>query len=182
MLIIRPETPGDFNAVHALHAAAFPTDAEARLVDLLRARGRAQVSLVAEQDGRVAGHVLFSPITVDDTPTKGVGLAPVAVLPQCQRQGLGSRLITEGLAVCRATGFVFVVVLGEPGYYRRFGFSPAAEKGLGNTYGADDAFMVLELTPGGLPVGGGLVRYAPEFPATRHASTGPASGSREDES
>ena len=79
--------------------------------------------------------------------------------------GVGSRLIEAGLEACRAAGLPFVVVLGHEGYYPRFGFRRASERGLGNEYGADEAFMVLELRPGSLPSGGGLVRYAPEFAA-----------------
>jgi putative acetyltransferase len=160
---VRPEQPSDAAAVARVHEAAFPTDAEARLVALLRDAGKATVSLVAVTEGRVVGHVLFSPVTIHGSPTVGLGLAPVAVLPECQRRGVGSRLIEAGLDVCRGAGVPFAVVLGHPDYYPRFGFRRASERGLGNEYGADEAFMVLELLPGSLPAGGGLVRYATEF-------------------
>jgi putative acetyltransferase len=152
-------------AVFAIHAAAFPTDAEARLVDRLRAAGEARVSLVAEVNGAVVGHVLFSPVAIEAASghRTGLGLAPVAVLPPYQRQGVGSALIREGLAICRQQRCLFVVVLGHPEYYPRFGFRRASEVGLSNAYGADAAFMVTELEQGALPADGGLVRYGPEF-------------------
>jgi putative acetyltransferase len=157
--------PADLAAVRRVHEAAFPTPAEARLVDQLRAQGRALVSLVAEQAGEVVGHILFSPIEVEGVSLLrlAVGLAPVAVLPSCQRQGVGSRLVRDGLEACRGLGCGFVVVLGEPGYYGRFGFGRASRWGLRNEYGADDAFQVIELVPGSIPSSGGLVKYAPEF-------------------
>jgi putative acetyltransferase len=92
-----------------------------------------------------------------------VGLAPVAVLPEWQRRGVGGRLVRAGLEACRERGFAFAVVLGHLEYYPRFGFIPASRYGLGNEYGAGDAFMALELRPGGLPPVGGLVKYDAEF-------------------
>jgi putative acetyltransferase len=161
---IRPETPADIAAVREVHLAAFPTDAESRLVDALRASGRAIVSLVAEVRGEVLGHVLLSPVELDPKgPLRGAGLAPVAVLPGHQRRGIGGALIRAGLARCAALGLDFVVVLGDPGYYGRFGFRRASDLGLGNEYGADEAFGVLELRPGSFGGTRALVRYAPEF-------------------
>jgi predicted N-acetyltransferase YhbS len=98
---VRPEQPGDTEAVARVHEAAFPTPAEARLVGLLRAAGKAMVSLVAVSEGRVVGHILFSPVTIDGSPT--VWLAPVAVLPECQRADW-PRLIEAGLDACRVPG------------------------------------------------------------------------------
>jgi predicted N-acetyltransferase YhbS len=158
---IRPERAEDADGIGAVHRAAFPTDEEARLVDRLRAAGRARASLVAEAEGRVVGHVVFSPVRVG--PREGLGLAPMAVLPALQRRGVGSALVREGLAACRRECAPFVVVLGHPGYYPRFGFLRASSLGLSNQYGADEAFMVLELQPGSLPAGGGLVEYGPDF-------------------
>jgi len=162
--MIRPENESDCQAVRRVHVAAFPTDAEARLVDSLRAAGRLLVSLVVEVDGAVVGHVAFSPVTIGSADARGgVGLGPVAVHPDFQRCGIGKRLVRDGLAACRADGYAFCVVLGEPAYYTRFGFAPAARWKLTNEYGAGPEFMACELREGGVPVAGGLVRYAPEF-------------------
>lgn len=160
---IRPEQAGDAPAIRRVHESAFPTPAEADLVDALRASGDQWLSLVAVDGWEVVGHVAFSPVTVGGEQASGVGLAPVAVHPDHQRQGLGTRLTTEGLAVCRSAGLGFVVVVGWPAYYARFGFRPASTCGLTSVYDAGDAFQVLELRSGGLPPAGGLVRYAPAF-------------------
>jgi putative acetyltransferase len=162
MLTIRIERPGDEGGIHAVHAAAFPTDAEARLVDLLRDAGHLSLSLVAEVDDTIVGHVAFSPVAVAGV-LNVLGLAPVAVRPAWQRQGIGARLITEGIATARARGAEFVVLLGEPAYYSRFGFRPAAEWGLTDEYRGGPAFQALELHEGAIPRGAGLVRYGPEF-------------------
>lgn len=164
MVAVYPERPGDVAAIHAVHAASFPTDLEARLVDLLRAAGRLRVSLVAEAGGAVVGHIAFSPVTAASSAA-GAGLAPVAVALPHRRQGIAAALIRAGLEACRAAGFGWAVVMGEPAYYSRFGFRPATEFGLADEYGGGPAFQALELVPGALPVGAGLVRYAPEFAA-----------------
>ena len=161
MTTVRPERPGDEPAIRAVLVGAFPTDAEARLVELLREAGNLPVSLVAECDGEVVGHVGFSPV-VTGAGAIGAGLAPLAVRGRDRRRGIGGMLIASGLSACRDAGFGWVVVLGEPHYYGRFGFHPAPGVGLTDEYGGD-AFQVVELTPGALPVGAGLVRYAPEF-------------------
>lgn len=161
---VRLEEPGDIAAIATVHRAAFPTDLEARLVDALRDAGRLVVSVVAEADGQVVGHVAFSPVTVEGIDLGGVGLAPLAVLPAWQRRGVGSALVPAGLAACRGLGARFVVVLGEPAYYGRFGFLRADALGLTNEYHPGPEFQVLALVAGGLP-SPGLVRYAPEFAA-----------------
>ncbi len=131
-------------------------------MDLLREAGRLSASLVAEVDGRVVGHVAFSPVTVE-ARSVGAGLAPLAILPTHRRRGVGAALVAAGLDACRSAGFGWAVVLGEPDYYGRFGFRPASASGLSDEYGGGDAFQVVELTPGSLPAGAGLVSYAPEF-------------------
>jgi putative acetyltransferase len=164
-LSIRTEAPADAAAIRRVLEADFPTADEARLVELLHAGGHLLVSLVAEEDEAIVGYIAFSPVRIDGAAAEedGVGLAPVAVLPDHQRRGIGSRLVREGLAACERAGYGFVVVLGEPAYYRRFGFDRADRRGLGNEYGADEAFMVLELREGAIPGRGGLVRFGPEF-------------------
>jgi len=145
-----------------VHAASFPTPAEARLVDLLRAAGRLRVSLVAEVGGVIVGHVVFSPVTAASTAA-GAGLAPIAVIESHRRRGIGAELVRKGLDACREAGVGWVVVLGEPAYYARFGFRAASEFGLRDDYGGGAAFQAVELVRGALPVGAGLVRYAEEF-------------------
>jgi putative acetyltransferase len=161
---IRSEQPGDESAIHAVHAASFPTELEASLVAALRAAGRLTISLVAEVDEALVGHVAFSPVMAA-SGAKGIGLAPVAVLKSHRRQGIAARLIREGLLKCQSKGFAWAVVLGEPAYYGRFGFRLASEFGLSDEYGGAPYFQALELLPGGMPVGAGLVKYAPEFAA-----------------
>lgn len=148
--------------IHAVHAASFPTPAEARLVDLLRAAGRLRVSLVAEVGGVIVGHVAFSPVTAASTAT-AAGLAPIAVIESHRRRGIGAELVRKGLDACREAGVGWVVVLGEPAYYARFGFRAASDFGLRDDYGGGVAFQAVELVRGALPVGTGLVRYAEEF-------------------
>lgn len=156
--LIRAESPADAAAVRAAHKAAFPTDTEARLVDAIRANGNDRVSLVAEAQGRIVGHVLFSPVEVEGS--EGIGLAPVAVMPGFQRQGIGAALVKAGIAACRELGVRFIVVLGAPRYYRRFGFRPTH---LGNEYSAGEAFMALDLEPHATAALHGVVRYGREF-------------------
>lgn len=165
MTTIRPELPTDHDAVRAIHQAAFDTPLEARLVDELRKAGKDIVSLVAERDGRIVGHILFSPVSVEIHPAgrRGLGLAPLAVAPEYQRKGIGGELIKSGLDAARAAGYAFTVVLGDPAYYRRFGFATASLTGLKNEYELDDPFMAQALIKGGLKGIKGLVRYAPEF-------------------
>jgi GNAT superfamily N-acetyltransferase len=102
-VIIRPEQAGDVAAIYAVHVSAFPTDAEARLVDALRAVGRLSVTLFVEDGGRIVGHVAFSPVSLAGA-AGGLGLAPLAVIPDRQRTGIGGRLVREGLAVAAPAG------------------------------------------------------------------------------
>jgi putative acetyltransferase len=162
---ILDEQPGDAASIQRVHREAFGGDVEVRLVDLLRARNKSLVSLVAVIRAEVVGHILFSAVTIGGaTPgVRSIGLAPVAVLPGSQRKGIGSILIRDGLARCKNAGYGLVVVLGDPAYYGRFGFRAADTFGLENEYGVRDEFMVLELTKGAIEEVSGLVRYAPEF-------------------
>jgi putative acetyltransferase len=161
---IREECAGDEAAIRRVHREAFGGDAEGRLVDLLRERGKAVVSLVALEAGHVIGHVVFSPVTIAEAgDARALGLGPVGVLPRCQRRGIGSDLIREALHRCICAGYDLVVLVGAPQYYARFGFERARLHGLDNEYGVDEEFMVLELRKGSLERASGLVRYVPEF-------------------
>jgi HAD superfamily hydrolase (TIGR01509 family) len=162
---VRSETQADISAIRSVEQQAFPTAAEADLVDLCRQRGRIILSLVALQAGAITGHILFTPVTIEPSHNnlRGLGLGPAAVLPTCQRTGIGSRLIRAGLELCRAGGFDFIVLLGDPRYYSRFGFTPGRTFGLSSDYGDGDEFQVLELIPGVLAGLSGRVKYAPEF-------------------
>jgi putative acetyltransferase len=162
MIAVRPEQVGDAPAIHTVNAASFPTNAEADLVDLLRDGGRLVVSLVAIDSGAIVGHVAFSPVEVEHG-SGGIGLAPLAVLASHRRCGIGAQLVRDGIDACRVAGYRWIVVLGDPAYYGRFGFQPASSVGLGDEYGGGSAFQVLELVPAALSGVHGLVRYAPEF-------------------
>lgn len=162
---VRPETRDDYAAIRSVNEAAFETPAEAQLVEVLRERVRPIVSLVAEVEGAVVGHILFSPVALATSPeAKIMGLAPMAVLPERQGQGIGSALVRAGLEECRRQGFEAVVVLGHAGYYPRFGFTPARSFGLGCPYEVpEEVFMAIELQPGALDRLSGTVRYDPSF-------------------
>lgn len=160
-ITLRSEEPKDYQQVREILCSAFPTDAESKLVDVLRGNGKAIVSLVAVKDDEVLGHILFSPVsTSPPSEAKGIGLAPVAVKPAFQSQGIGSQLIREGLHRCMELKYAYVVVLGAPDYYERFGFDKASRYGLQNEYGVDDEFMVIKFSDGEVC---GLVKYASEF-------------------
>lgn len=168
MIDIRPETKEDYPAVYQVNRLAFGRDNEARLVEALRrAEGHIpELSLVAVESGQVVGHVLFSPtpIETEDGPRAAISLAPVAVLPERQNQGIGSALIRHGLEECRRLGHKIVIVLGHAGYYPRFGFTPARAKGVAPPFEvADEHWMALELQPGALEGVQGTVRYPPAF-------------------
>lgn len=158
---IRPEQPDDRDALRAIHLRAFPTAVEADLVDALRG-GFIRLSLVAETEGRVVGHILFSDLTIVGSRVSALALAPLAVTPEHQRRGIGSDLVRRGLDECRRAGFDCVIVLGEPAFYGRFGFSAAKAARLESPY-AGEYFQAIELTPGALDGVAGRVEYAPPF-------------------
>jgi putative acetyltransferase len=163
--LIRPETAADHEAVRRVNRLAFGQDQEARLVDALRAGGYVRLSLVAEQGGQVVGHILFSdlPILTDAGTAPALALAPMAVLPDFQNQGIGSALVRRGLALCRERGHRIVVVLGHPHFYPRFGFSSNLAAALASPFGGGDSWMAMELLPGALNGVTGQVRYPPPF-------------------
>jgi putative acetyltransferase len=161
---IREETAGDLNSIAAVETLAFGRADEADLVDRLRAAGAVTTSLVAEEAGVIAGHVLFSelPIETASGTIRAVALAPVAVVPALQDKGIGSALIREGLEKCRKLGAEAVVVLGAPAYYPRFGFSAELASLLKAPFSGPQ-FMALELRPGALSGAAGTVHYAAAF-------------------
>ena len=162
---IRPENREDRTAIRHINIAAFGRDVEASLVDALRDDGSVVVSLVAELYGEIVGHILFSPVSIMTTSVAviALSLAPMAVLPRHQRMGIGSRLVEEGLEVCRNRGDRIVVVLGHPEFYPRFGFSAELAASLESPFGGGKAWMALELATGSLAGIQGRVEYAPPF-------------------
>src|SRR5688572_19069279 len=161
-IAVRDERPEDLAAIRAVNDAAFDQPLEGHIVDALRAHGAVRLSLVAEVDGHVVGHILFSPVT--SAGAEGLGLGPMAVTPDQQRRGVGAALIDAGLSRLRAAGCPFVVVLGHHGYYTRFGFVPASRHGLRCEWDVpDEAFMVHVIDPAATAAAAGLIRYRPEF-------------------
>lgn len=164
-VLIRLERLSDQNDICNVSRAAFGGDAEAKLVDELREGGFVCVSLVAELDGKVVGYILFSRIAINTVSGKAdaIALAPMAVLPEYQRQRIGSKLLSVGLVACRADGHEIVVVLGHPEFYSRFGFSSNLASVLESPFGGGEAWMALELVPGALKDVAGSVEYSAPF-------------------
>ena len=160
-MLIRAEETNDRDSVYAVNASAFETSSEADLVDALREQARPIISLVAEDNEKVVGHIMFSPASLSGHPDVAVmGLAPMAVAPEHQRQGIGSALVRAGLEHCKEMGFVAVIVLGHPTYYPRFGFSPSSRFGIDCEYEVpEEVFMALELEPGTLSGKTGTMKY-----------------------
>src|SRR5215813_391217 len=166
MITIRLEEIEDQKDIRRVNELAFGQTMEADLVDALRTNAHPHISLVAVVGGRIVGHIFFSPVSIESENSifTAIGLAPMSVLPEFQNQGIGSRLVDEGLKKCRELGHSIVVVLGHPNYYPRFGFIPAHLKGIRSEYDVpDDTFMMLELNENALAGRSGLVRYHPEF-------------------
>jgi putative acetyltransferase len=164
-LNLRLERPGDAGAIRAVQIAAFGHPDEADLVDALRESGDSVISVVAEKDGRLVGHVLFSRLTIHADGGEivaALALAPMAVVPERQRQGVGTALLTEGLRECRVRGERIVIVLGHLDFYPRFGFSHERASRLDSEFQCD-AFMALELEADALQGLAGRVEYAPAF-------------------
>ena len=164
-MLIRVEEPNDRASVYAVNASAFESSAEADLVDALREQAWPIVSLVAEKNRNVVGHIMFSPVSLSGHPDlKAMGLAPMAVAPEHQRQGIGSALVRTGLEQCKQLGFVAVIVLGHAAYYTRFGFSPSSRFGIDSEYEVpEEVFMALELQTGALNGKTGTVKYHAAF-------------------
>lgn len=170
-LTIRQENYNDYNAVETLIEAAFRNETysdkqEHHLVNRLR-RSAAfvpELSLVAEADGKVLGHILLTRILIGEH-NKSLALAPLSVLPEYQKQGIGSRLINEAHRIAYQLGYTSVVVLGHPEYYPRFGFKNLSDFGIRLPFDGlpDNVCMVIELAPHALDNVKGVVKYAPEF-------------------
>jgi len=162
---IRAERPGDVARIRSINLAAFTGAAEANLVDALRSDAKPLISLVAEIDREIVAHILFSPVVISSHPeVLAMGLAPMAVIPARQRQGIGSALVEQGVEECRRIGAAAIVVLGHPEFYPRFGFSPASRFGLRCEYAVpNEAFMTMELARGVLTGKDGVVTYHPAF-------------------
>ena len=167
--VIRDELERDAAAVRGLLQQAFDSPVEASIVDALRLACPDRISLVADHEGEVGGHILFTPVEIDGAAgrVRGYGLAPLAVRPDLQRRGLGSALVQAGLARVREAGAPFVLVIGHPTYYPRFGFGPASRHGVRCQWPdiPDEAVMLLVLDAGGSLALAGEARYRAEFDA-----------------
>jgi putative acetyltransferase len=165
-MMIRAEEPKDASQIRTVNELAFGKRAEADLVERLRQNCGDSLSLIAEDQGVVVGHILFTPVEIERDARRivGMGLAPMAVRPDRQRQGIGSQLVTRGLELLRARGCPFVVVVGHPKYYPRFGFERASTHGVVSQWDRipDEAFMILILAAHGANMSG-VARYREEF-------------------
>ena len=163
---IRTEKATDVDKIWNINAEAFETEAETNLVNALRDSGVSYISLVAEKDNELVGHILFTPVELvgDDTDLKLMGLAPMSVVPKVQNRGIGSVLVEAGIEQCVSKGFDAIVVLGHPEYYPKFGFVPSVKYDIKSEYEVpDEAFMVLELTKGSLQGKQGIIKYHEAF-------------------
>jgi putative acetyltransferase len=165
-ITIRDERPEDIEAIRSVNDQACGQSQEGQLVDTLRKNGGVLLSLVAIADRRVVGHILYSPVSIESAgkDTIGAGLGPMAVLPEFQRQGIGSKLIESGKQRLREAGVPFIVVLGHPSYYPRFGFIPASKYGVRSEWEVpDNVFMMLVMDHETMVSGSGLAKYRSEF-------------------
>ncbi len=168
-ILVRKEQTTDFDAVYEINKNAFETNEEADLVNRLRNSNSfvSDLSLVAESDNKVVGHILFTKIKINSPTGKvfvSLALAPMAVQNKCQNQGIGSELIKKGLEKATSLGFDSVIVLGHETYYPKFGFSPASKFDIKAPFEVPDtAFMAIELEAGSLKSPNGVVGYAKEF-------------------
>ena len=167
MIAVRPERSGDIAAVRTINERAFGQSTEAEIVDSIRDACPDAISLVAVDGDEIVGHILFSPVIVGGGSVSvwGMGLGPMAVVPERQRQGIGSRMVREGIEVLRRRNSPFVIVLGHPEYYPRFDFVRASRHGLACQWDGvpDEAFMVLILDQHAMSGVSGRVRYRDEF-------------------
>jgi putative acetyltransferase len=166
MITFRQEEPSDKSAIRRVNEQGFDGSEEADIVDALREANAIVLSMVALDGGDIIAHILFTEVDLiqADSQVKGLGLGPMAVLPCYQRKGIGSKLLQIALDKCRCLDYDFVVVLGYPEFYSKFGFSPAKPYCISCVFDApDEAFMVLELRENGLAERSGVVHYREEF-------------------
>ena len=167
-LIVRPETEEDHAAISEINELAFGQKNEGELIERLRKTEHfiPELSLVAVSGDRRVGHILFYPVLIRDgkEPHASLALAPIAVHPDCQRKGVGVRLVQEGISVAKQLGYNSVVVVGHPEYYPMFGFKPASKWDIKAPFEVpDEAFLALELNDGALKDVSGTVEYPEEF-------------------
>ena len=167
MAKIRFEKPEDIAFIHSVNEQAFGRVSEAKLVDTLRLACTDHLSLVADDNGSIIGHLMFTPVVVTDgkQKTEGMGLAPMAVLPSRQRQGIGTQLVDSGLQILKEKGCPFVIVLGHPEYYPRFGFQAASGCNIRTQWDGvpDDAFMILVMDHEAMQNVSGVATFRDEF-------------------
>ena len=166
---LRPQTPADQADVRrvvedAFGRSEFGHNGEADIVEQIRDNCRDAVSLVAIIEKKVVGHILFSPVTLSTSGLVGMGLGPMAAIPERQRSGIGGALIEEGMRRLATRSCPFVVVLGHPDYYPRFGFRPAREIGVTHGFAGipQDMFFIKALDPE-VMTSGEVALYRPEF-------------------
>jgi putative acetyltransferase len=167
MVAVRKEKPEDIKQIFSVNEQAFGVSTEAEIVDELREKCPNTLSLVAEDDGEIVGHIFFSPVEIEwsGDVIRGMGLAPMAVRPDKQRQGIGSQLVKAGLEILKEQGCPYIIVLGHPEYYPKFGFEPASKYGLTCQWEGvpDDAFMVIVMDTSSLLGVKGVAKYRDEF-------------------
>jgi putative acetyltransferase len=166
-LEIRSEAPGDAPHIRRVNELAFQRTAEADVIDRLRQICPDFISNVAIADEKIVGHILFSPAWLESPNGRvaGMGLAPLAVTPDYQSRGIGGKLVRAGLAQIQKLGWPFIIVLGHPGYYPRFGFEPTSKYSIRCEYEAvpEEAFMIIIFDASRLPPGGAVAHYRPEW-------------------
>lgn len=167
MYVVRREQPRDVPKIRVVNKRAFGQDQEASVVDRLRENCNSILSLVALVGNEVVGHILFSPAVIegDNGRLVGSGLAPLAVLPEYQKKGIGSELVQTGVARIREGGCPYIIVLGYAKYYTRFGFEPANRYGISSEWEVadDEAFMTLFLNRRAMKDVTGVARYREEW-------------------
>lgn len=166
MYIIRSEQPQDVPGIREVNRQAFGREEEGAVVDKLRENCNDILSLVALAEDKVVGHIFFSPAVIEweNGSLEGSGLAPLAVLPDCQRQGIGSALVKAGLAKVEEAACPFVILIGHPEYYPRFGFEPASKFGIKSEWEVpDEPFMILILDKKAMKGISGVAKYRQEW-------------------